>query len=190
MSRLAPLGETKPAELLRSPPPPKNTATIPTAKALAQLAGEAGVPLAEPRLSRKPPGAVCRPRSTAPKCLVGRAQWLKDNGMTADFEKSVDLNDTEGWSLIFVAHNGQCVGWVGLQDKTRAEARDALVELKEAGVRRIAMVSGDRQPVVARVARRDWLRRGQGRLSAAGQGGLRARREGQGLSGGGHRRRR
>ena len=28
VSRLAPLGETKPAELLRSPPPPRNTATI------------------------------------------------------------------------------------------------------------------------------------------------------------------
>jgi Cd2+/Zn2+-exporting ATPase len=41
---------------------------------------------------------------------------------------------------------------VGLQDQTRAEAREALAELKNCGVRRIAMVSGDRQPVAARVA--------------------------------------
>jgi Cd2+/Zn2+-exporting ATPase len=64
----------------------------------------------------------------------------------------VDLNETEGWSLIFVARAGQCIGWVGLQDQTRSEAREALAELKEAGVRRIAMVSGDRQPVATRVA--------------------------------------
>src|SRR5581483_5436504 len=51
-----------------------------------------------------------------------------------------------------VARNGQCVGWVGLQDQTRAEAREALAELKENNVRRIAMVSGDRQPVATRVA--------------------------------------
>jgi Cd2+/Zn2+-exporting ATPase len=41
---------------------------------------------------------------------------------------------------------------VGLQDQTRAEAREALAELKTIGVRRVAMVSGDRQPVAARVA--------------------------------------
>jgi len=85
--------------------------------------------------------------------LVGRAQWLKDNGVKEDLFQSVDLNETEGWSLIFAARDGQCVGWVGLQDKTRAEAKASLVELKENGVRRIAMISGDRQPVAARVAR-------------------------------------
>src|SRR5205814_8979793 len=56
-------------------------------------------------------------------------------------------------SMIFVARNGQCIGWVGLQDQTRAEAREALAGLKETGVRRIAMVTGDRQPVASRVAR-------------------------------------
>jgi Zn2+/Cd2+-exporting ATPase len=35
----------------------------------------------------------------------------------------------------------------------RAEARDALAALAQAGVRRIAMVTGDRQPVATRVAR-------------------------------------
>jgi Cd2+/Zn2+-exporting ATPase len=69
-----------------------------------------------------------------------------------DFTKSVDLNETEGWSLIFVARDGRCLGWIGLQDKTRAEARESLAELKLNGVRRIAMISGDRQPVASRVA--------------------------------------
>src|SRR4030095_15126627 len=74
------------------------------------------------------------------------------NGVTEDFLKSVDLNETEGWSLIFVAQNGKCIGWVGLQDQTRGEARASLAGLKESGVRRIAMISGDRQPVATRVA--------------------------------------
>ena len=65
----------------------------------------------------------------------------------------MDLNETEGWSLIFVARNGHCIGWVGLQDQTRSEAREALIELKHVGVRRIAMVSGDRLPVALRVAK-------------------------------------
>jgi Cd2+/Zn2+-exporting ATPase len=73
--------------------------------------------------------------------------------VNGDFLKAVDLNEAAGWSLIFVARNQQCIGWVGLQDQIRAEAKESLAELKLNGVRRVAMVSGDRQPVAARVAK-------------------------------------
>src|SRR5665213_589323 len=152
VSRLAPIGETKPAELLLLAASAEKYSNHPTAKALATLAGEAGVPLAEPKDFAETAGRGVKAEINGAKILVGRAQWLKDNGIDASFEKSVDLNETEGWSLIFVAQNGKCVGWVGMQDQTRAEAKEALAELKEAGVRRIAMISGDRQVVATRVA--------------------------------------
>jgi Zn2+/Cd2+-exporting ATPase len=152
VSRLAPIGDIKPAELLLLAASAEKYSNHPTAKALAQLAGEAGVPLADPKDFSETAGRGVKADIAGAKILVGRAQWLKDNGVDSPFEKSVDLNEAEGWSLIFVARNGQCVGWVGLQDKTRSGAKDALAELKEAGVRRIAMISGDRQPVATRVA--------------------------------------
>ena len=152
VSRLAPIGETKPAELLLLAASAEKYSNHPTAKALATLAGEAGVPLAEPKDFSETAGRGVKAEINGAKILVGRAQWLKDNGIDASFEKSVDLKETEGWSLIFVAQNGQCVGWVGMQDQTRADAKEALAELKEAGVRRIAMISGDRQVVATRVA--------------------------------------
>jgi Cd2+/Zn2+-exporting ATPase len=152
VSRLAPSGEVKPAELLLLAASAEKYSNHPTAKALAQLADEAGVALAEPTDFAETAGRGIKARVNGADVLVGRAQWLKDNGVDSGFDKSVDLNETEGWSLIFVARNGKCVGWVGLQDKTRTEARESLAELKEAGVRRIAMISGDRQPVAARVA--------------------------------------
>jgi Cd2+/Zn2+-exporting ATPase len=152
VSRLAPIGETKPAELLRVAASAEKYSNHPTARALAQIAGEAGVPLAEPQNFSETAGRGVKAEVGGAKVLVGRAQWLKDNGVTEDFVKSVDLKETEGWSLIFVARDGKCIGWVGLQDQTRAEAKESLAELKEAGVRRIAMVSGDRQAVATRVA--------------------------------------
>jgi Cd2+/Zn2+-exporting ATPase len=152
VSRLMPIGETKPAELLRFAASAEKYSNHPTAKALAQIAGEAGVPLAEPQNFSEAAGRGVKAEVDGAKVLVGRAQWLKDNGVDSHFEKSVDLNETEGWSLIFVARDGKCIGWVGLQDQTRAEAKESLAELKEAGVRRIAMVSGDRQAVATRVA--------------------------------------
>jgi Cd2+/Zn2+-exporting ATPase len=152
VSRLAPLGETKPAELLLLAGSAEKYSNHPTAKALAQLAGEAGVPLAEPKDFAETAGRGVKAQINGATVLVGRAQWLKDNGIDGGFEKFVDLKETEGWSLIFVAQNGKCVGWVGLQDQTRADAKEALAELKAAGVRRVAMVSGDRQVVATRVA--------------------------------------
>ena len=151
VSRLAPLNGATPAELLRLAATAEKYSNHPTAKALTQLAAEAGVPLPEPKDFSETAGRGVMADVEGSKVLVGRAQWLQDNGVKGDFLKSVDLNETEGWSLIFVARDGQCIGWVGLQDQTRAEARASLAELKESGVRRLAMISGDRQPVATRV---------------------------------------
>ncbi len=153
VSRLAPVGDTQPAELLRLAASAEKYSNHPTAKALAQIAEEAGVPLTEPKNFTETAGRGIKAEVGSDTILVGRAAWLKDNKVTEDLMAAVDLNETEGFSLIFVARNGKFVGWLGLQDQTRPEARESLAELKHAGVRRIAMVSGDRQPVAARVAK-------------------------------------
>jgi Cd2+/Zn2+-exporting ATPase len=153
VSRLAPLGETAPAELLRVAASAEKYSNHPTAKALAQLAQDAGVQLAEPKDFSETAGRGIKAVVDGQSVVVGRAQWLKDNGLTGDFMQAVDLSEAEGFSLLFVAAGGRFLGWIGLQDQTRPEAKEALAELKQSGVRRIAMVSGDRQPVAARVAR-------------------------------------
>ena len=162
VSRLAPIGETKPAELLRLAASAEKYSNHPTAKALAQLAADAGVPLIEPKDFTETAGRGIKAQVNGSQVLVGRAQWLHDNGVRDNFQQSVDLNETEGWSLIFVAQGTQCIGWVGLQDQTRADARESLSELKDNGVRRIAMISGDRQPVATRVAKEIGCEEAQG----------------------------
>src|ERR1051325_11814953 len=126
VSRLKPVGETQPAELLRLAASAEKYSNHPTAKALAQLASEAGVPLAEPKNFSEAAGRGIKADVDGAPIIGGRGQCLKDNGVKAGFASAVDLNETEGYSLIFVARNGQCVGWVGLQDQTRAEARESL----------------------------------------------------------------
>ena len=152
VSRLAPLGEVTPAELLRIAASVEKYSNHPVAKALVGLADEAGVPLIEPTDFSEIAGHGIRARLEGSHIHVGRARWLQNNCVDGGFLDSVDLKETEGWSLIFVARGKQCIGWVGLQDQTRAEAKASLAELKLNGVRRIAMVSGDRAPVATRVA--------------------------------------
>src|SRR3954471_23288744 len=93
VSRLAPIGETKPAELLRLAASAEKYSNHPTAKALAQLAEEAGVPLVEPKDFTETAGRGIKAQVNGAAVLVGRAQWLRDNGVKEDFAKSVDLSE-------------------------------------------------------------------------------------------------
>ena len=153
VSRLAPIDGMKPAELLRIAGSAEKYSNHPVAKALLNLAAEAGVPIAEPVDFAETAGRGITSRVDGAEIVVGRAQWLKDRGIADGFLQSVDLNETEGFSLLFVARDGRFIGWIGLRDQTRPEAKEALAALLSSGVRRVAMVSGDRQPVAARVAR-------------------------------------
>jgi Cd2+/Zn2+-exporting ATPase len=153
VSRLAPVGETKPAELLRLAASAEKYSNHPTAKALAELAQEVGLPLIEPQNFKETAGRGIRARVDGAEVVIGRAQWLRDNGVSEDLDRHVDLNETEGFSLIHVARDGRYLGWIGLRDQIRTEAKGSLADLLKSGVRRIAMVTGDRQPVAARVAR-------------------------------------
>ncbi len=153
VSRLAPIEGVAPAELLYVSASAEKYSNHPTAKALQEISTEAGVNIAEPKDFSETAGRGIRAKVDGRDVLVGRAQWLKDNSIREDIEKSVDLNETEGFSLIHVARDGKYLGWIGLRDEIRAEAREALADLAQAGVRRIAMVTGDRKPVATRVAR-------------------------------------
>ena len=152
VSRLAPQGDIKPAELLKVAATAEKFSNHPTAKALANLAAEAGLNLADPADFKETAGKGVQAKLDGSSVVIGRAQWLRDNGVADDFEAKVDLKETEGYSLLFVARDNACIGWIGLQDATRTEAKEALTDLLDSGVQRVAMVSGDRQPVAARVA--------------------------------------
>ncbi len=152
VSRLNPVGDLLPAELLHAAASAEQFSNHPTAKAITSLATEAGVPLSVVKDFTETAGRGVAATVDGARVVVGRAAWLKDNGVTSDFLKSVDLDETAGFSLLFVARNAHFLGWVGLQDQTRPEAAAALKELQATGIRRIAMVSGDRKPVAERVA--------------------------------------
>ena len=152
VSRLNPLNGIAPAELLRCAASAEQFSNHPTARSITALAQEAGVPLAQVVDFKETAGKGVSALIDGQRILVGRATFLKDQGVGGDLFESVDLDETAGYSLLFVARDGHCIGWVGLQDQTRPEAAEALQQLQASGIRRIAMVSGDRRPVAERVA--------------------------------------
>jgi len=151
VSRLQPLNGFAPAELLRLAASAEKFSTHPAAKALQQLAEEAGVAVPDPDDFRETAGRGVTACVQGQTLLVGRAAWLSEQGI-GGFEPSVDVAETSGYSLVFVAVDGQCAGWIALQDRVRAESAETIAALRTLGVRRAALVSGDRRPVAERVA--------------------------------------
>jgi len=153
VSRLAPASGIKPAELLHLAASAERYSNHPTAKAVVGLAQTAGVPLQEPEGFSEAAGRGVKAVLNGTVVLVGRQAWLRDNGVSAAELQTADLQETEGFSLLFVARDGYCIGWIGLRDEIRAEAKEVMAQLLAAGVRRVAIVSGDRTPVAMRVAK-------------------------------------
>jgi len=152
VARLAPAEGVKPAELLRLAASAEQHSNHPVAKALVSLAKEANVSIVDTGEFNESAGKGIKTTIEGQTVLAGRANWLTDNGVAKDFLDTVDLNEAEGFSIVYVAREGKCVGWCGLRDQIRPEAAEALRDLKEAGVQRISMVTGDREPVAKRVA--------------------------------------
>jgi Cd2+/Zn2+-exporting ATPase len=66
--------------------------------------------------------------------------------------KDPALHEEQGFSTLYVGRDKKCIGWIGLQDKTRPEASHAVQQLRDAGIKRLIMLTGDREEVAKRVA--------------------------------------
>ena len=150
--RLAPRPGIQPSELLEAAAGAERFSKHPAALALAALAKKANVALADPQDFHEEPGQGIRATVKGETVLAGRATWLQQNRVPDAEIDPADLSEAEGYSVIHVARGGRHLGWIGFQDEVRPEARACVQELEQLDIRRMVMVTGDRQPVAARVA--------------------------------------
>lgn len=152
VSRLQPTGGPSPAELLLLAASAEKFSTHPTARALQLLAGEAGLSVPDPIHFTETAGRGVTATVAGRVIQVGRASWLREIGVGDLPQHGEDLSETDGFSLIHVAEGARRLGWIALQDRLRPESSAVLAELRRSGIRRTALVSGDRRKVVERVA--------------------------------------
>jgi len=83
--------------------------------------------------------------------FAGRGAWIVElNPAVAAEVKAVEAK-IEGMSGVHVMAGGRYLGAVGLEDKLRRNANEVVSKLRELGVRRVAIFTGDRLPVATRV---------------------------------------
>lgn len=123
----------------------------PAALALVAIAKKAKLELAHPKTFSEIAGRGVTAEVGGERVLVGRSTWLADQGVDMSITKNPDFAEPEGVSLLYVARNGKCLGWIGLEDRTRPEARTAIDELRKLRIHNLSMVTGDKWSVARRV---------------------------------------
>ncbi len=83
--------------------------------------------------------------------LAGRASWLRERGvdLTA-LDPALAAMEARGCTPVVFARDGRVVGALGLQDRIKPEAREAIAMLRALGAR-IVLLTGDRRAVADRV---------------------------------------
>jgi Cd2+/Zn2+-exporting ATPase len=121
------------------------------------VARKAKITLPEPTGFEEVAGRGVRAQIEGQPITIGRGNWLIEVGAVgAEAAESIRATlaspEAEGVSVLFVVRGQELLGWIGLEDKTRAQAAGAMDKLRELGLKRLIIVTGDRESVAKRVA--------------------------------------
>lgn len=152
VARLSPAENITPAQLLTIAAAADKNSNHPTARALQRAMHAANLPMLNADKMQEFGGKGVQAMVDGKNVLVGRATWLSEQQIDLSKLEKPTLGIDEGFSLIYVAVDKIAIGWLGLIDKTRPDAAGAVEKLKALAVRKIMMVTGDRQGVADRVA--------------------------------------
>ena len=123
------------------------------ATAIVHAARERGLPLSLPEGVREQAGAGVRGHVGAVEVAVGNRDFAAAGQSLPEWARTVRQQVVmEGSSAVFVEVDGQLAGIIVLEDPIRAETPRALRLLRQAGIRRIVMVTGDHPAVAESVA--------------------------------------
>ncbi len=126
------------------------------AVALVRDAHARGLVLEPPQDVSEEPGAGIAGTVSRRRVLVGSGAYLAAHGCAADgvADRLDRLDAAEGLARVMVGADGRLLGAIVLADHLREDAPQMVVSLRDAGVARVAMVTGDREEIAQEIGRR------------------------------------
>ncbi len=152
VTKLTPANGVEPSTLLSLAASAEKMSKHPAARALLEVAKQANLVLPDADNFQETPGKGVTAKVAGSRVIIGRESFLKESKINMSNVSSPSLHEEQGFSTLYVALDNNCIGWVGLQDKTRPEAKEAVKDLFALGVKRVTMLTGDRDEVAGRVA--------------------------------------
>ena len=145
-------GDQDPDTILRLAASLEQASSHVLAEAIAKGACERHLVLVAPRDVREDPGYGVRGLVDGRLVAVGRRNWVVAEQATAPNARAAEERvAVQGASTVFVAVDGTMAGMLWLTDPIRPDAAATIQALRDAGVRRVTMISGDHASVAARI---------------------------------------
>lgn len=153
VTKLEPAPGVEPAEMLALAASAEQMSKHPAARAVINLAREANVSFVQAERFQETPGKGVTASVSGRNVMVGRDSFLRESGINVSNVSDPSLHEEQGFSTLYLSADGRCIGWIGLQDKARPEAQQAVKELfDDCHVSRVTMLTGDRSEVANRIS--------------------------------------
>ena len=128
----------------------------PLADGIVRAAEKAGLVIESPTRFEVHPGEGVTGELGGEGVICGNERLLARLGAEVPeaIRQRVAVLAGEGKSVVLVARSGRLAGLVGLADTLRPEVAAAVEQIRALGIRRIILLTGDREPAAAAVAAR------------------------------------
>jgi Zn2+/Cd2+-exporting ATPase len=153
VSRLVPSEGVDGAELLMAAANGEQHSNHPLARSILATAKQARIEPDGSNEYEEMHGRGIRARTSMGEICVGRSSWLLE--VFPGIQEQVDsaTSRIDGMSGVHVVRDGRYLGVVALEDRTRSNSKNVISRLRELGIRRIDILTGDRLSVAERVGR-------------------------------------
>ncbi len=153
LTTIQPLGEMTENDLLRLAAIAEKLSEHPLGRAVLQAALAREMTVADPEAFTVLPGLGVRAHIQDGEVVIGRPGLLSEQGIAVDSDIASRARNLAaiGRTVIMVAHNGQVVGLLVLEDTLRPQASSVITQLKKLGIRTV-LVTGDNTVTAERIA--------------------------------------
>jgi len=153
VTQMLPAPGVEGADLLAAAASAEQLSRHPVARAVVAVARKARVTVQQALDFEEVSGRGVIAKVDGATVRVGRKTWLAETGTEFGSMSDAKYAEPEGLSTLYVARDEKLLGWIGLEDRTRDEARAAMGQLRDQGIKELVMVTGDRWSVARRVAK-------------------------------------
>jgi Cd2+/Zn2+-exporting ATPase len=125
----------------------------PIARAIIRGAGGDGAALPAGEGFRALPGLGAEATVDGEPVLIGNHRLFEERNLCSPaIDRQLEAMGQAGRTAVLVARAGRTLGLIGVADGTRETAREALDQLRRAGVAHVVMLTGDNEQTAAAIA--------------------------------------